>query len=151
MPRKIVGRKPLLADSFAVAWKRKTITKLTPDVVGHIPREISRAVYFLLTHGGIVLGRVDSSRYYPSPIAKGGLEILINAEFIISKELVRIIERLNSIIEENYKSPLASTGSIEHIDLNGFEKDENDHTIDFQVAIIDDENNPDDDDDGDDL
>ena len=30
----------LLADPFSVAWKRKTVTKLTP-VVGHMPREIS--------------------------------------------------------------------------------------------------------------
>ena len=26
------------ADSHAVAWKRKLISKLTPDIIGHVPR-----------------------------------------------------------------------------------------------------------------
>ena len=37
----------LIIDSFAVAWKRKPKTKLTADVIGHVPREISRAIFFL--------------------------------------------------------------------------------------------------------
>ena len=38
----------LLVDSFSVAWKRKLKTKLTADIIGHVPREISRAVLFFL-------------------------------------------------------------------------------------------------------
>ena len=92
-----------------------------------------QSIFYFLTHEVTVLGRVDSSRYYPSPIHKGGLEILINTEFIISKDKVKILVHLNSIMEKYYKSLLASVGNIEEIDLDEFKKDNNED--DLQVAM----------------
>ena len=36
----------LMHDPYSVAWKLKTRGKLVNEVVGHVPREISRAVTF---------------------------------------------------------------------------------------------------------
>ena len=49
---------------------------------GHIPREISRHVYFFLKEeGGKVEGFVYSTKYRPSPIPAGGLEIPLMLSF----------------------------------------------------------------------
>ena len=58
----------LLIDRLPVAWKRKQ-TKLTADIIGHVPREISRAVYVCITHEGKVTGSAHRPRYFPSSIA----------------------------------------------------------------------------------
>ena len=73
----------LLVDQYAVAWMMKSKEKLVADVVGHLPQEISRFVYFFLHHGGSVDATVEDERYRPSPIAKGGLEIAHRATFKI--------------------------------------------------------------------
>ena len=44
----------LLVDQYAVAWMMNSKENLLPDVVGHVPQEISRFVYFLLHHGGSI-------------------------------------------------------------------------------------------------
>ena len=50
--------------------------KMNELVVGHIPREISRHVYFFITsEGGVVKGHALSTTYQPSTIPSGGLEI----------------------------------------------------------------------------
>jgi len=38
----------LMHDPYSVAWKLKSKEKLIADIVGHVPREISRAVSFFL-------------------------------------------------------------------------------------------------------
>ena len=44
--------------------------------VGHIPREISRDVFFFLRDElGSVHGQLTSTQYHPSPIPAGGLEV----------------------------------------------------------------------------
>ena len=60
--------------------------KLIPEVVGHIPREISRFVWYFLTYGGKVDTKVHSERHRRSPIPSGGLEIILVAKFAISDE-----------------------------------------------------------------
>ena len=50
--------------------------------VGHIPREISRHVFFFLKkENGRVEGTVHSTKYRPSPIPAGGLEIPLMLTF----------------------------------------------------------------------
>lgn len=50
--------------------------------VGHIPREISRHVYFFLKEeNGSIDGSVKSIQYKPSPIPAGGLEIPLTLTF----------------------------------------------------------------------
>ena len=38
----------LMHDPYSVAWKSKSKGKLMAEVLGHVPREISRAVTFFL-------------------------------------------------------------------------------------------------------
>ena len=49
-------------------------------IVGHIPREISIYIYYnIKTEGGFLNEAVISTKYLPSPVAAGGLEILLNS------------------------------------------------------------------------
>ena len=48
--------------------------RIGPVTVGHIPREISRYVYYFL-RSGAVSGTVADTQYKPSPIPAGGLKV----------------------------------------------------------------------------
>ena len=74
-------------DPYAVAWKVKFSYKIPPFVVGHIPKETSRFIHFVLIHGGTVTAITCSGKYYPSPIPKGGLEILLKCQFKIKEQV----------------------------------------------------------------
>ena len=50
--------------------------------VGHIPK-LSRAACFFLKRGGKITGVVCEEKYRPSPIPKGGLEIMLDVELKI--------------------------------------------------------------------
>ena len=95
----------LLIDPHAVAFTRKSKQRLVPDIVGHIPLEISRFIWFFLDRGGRCSARVYSSRYRPSPIPKGGLEIIVKMTFTIVDEKKRYLERLRELIAGNYETP----------------------------------------------
>ena len=71
----------LQIDPYAIAWKRKVQSKIVADTVGHVPQEISRFVFYFLERGGSLSGTVHSERYVASPMPKGGLEIIIDAQF----------------------------------------------------------------------
>ena len=73
-------------DPYSIAWKKKNKSKITTDVVGHVPKEISRAVFFFISRGGKMVGRVLDEKCYPSPIPEGGLEILLMVQFKIVEE-----------------------------------------------------------------
>lgn len=85
----------LLVDQCAVTWMMKSKEKLVADVAGHIPKEIPHFVYFFLHHGGSVDATVEDERYRPSPIAKGGLEIVLRAKFKIkdSKRFLLLVSK----------------------------------------------------------
>ena len=54
--------------------------------VEHVPREISRFVYFFIRdEGGNVEGTLLSTRYCPSPIPAGGLEVPLKLNFSCQK------------------------------------------------------------------
>ena len=55
-------------DPYSIAWKKKNKSKITV----HVLKEISRAVFFFISRGGKVVGRVLVQKCYPSPIPKGG-------------------------------------------------------------------------------
>ena len=93
----------LLVDQYAVAWMMKSKEKLVPDIVGHVPQEISRFVYFFLHHGGSIDAVVEDEKYRPSPIAKGGLEIVLRATFKIDDSKRSLLHRLKELIEKNYE------------------------------------------------
>ena len=100
---KEVSKEALSHDPYSVAWKKKSKVKLVPDTVGHLPREISRATWFFIGLGGKVIGKVFESKYRPSPIPKGGLEILLKVSFSICDNERRFLNRLRNIIESNYQ------------------------------------------------
>ena len=70
--------------------------------VGHIPREISRHVYFFIKEeGGKVYGSVLSKKYRPSPIPAGGLEIPLTLNFqsnryITHTKMIEFVTKLYS-------------------------------------------------------
>ena len=97
-------------DPYSIAWKKKNKSKITADVVGHVPKEISRAVFFFISRGGKVLDEM----YYPSPIPKGGLEILLMVQFKIADEKIKYMERLKEIITKNYTSDFPEGIEIEN-------------------------------------
>ena len=94
--------------------KRKTKVKLTADVFGHVPKEISRAVFFFISRGGKVVGRVLDEKCYPSPIPKGGFEILWMVQFKIADEKRKYTECSKEIITENYTSDFPEGIEIEN-------------------------------------
>ena len=89
----------------SIAFTRKTRVRLVPDIVGHFPLEISRYVWFFMNRGGRVTGIVHDPRYRPSPIPNGGLEIILKVTFTIVDEDKRYLERLRTLIAENYETP----------------------------------------------
>ena len=101
-------------DPYSIAWKKKNKSKITADVVGHVPKEISRAVFFFISRSGKVVGRVLDEKCYPSPIPKGGLEILLMVQFKIADEKRKYMERLKEIITKNYTSDFPEGIEIEN-------------------------------------
>ena len=72
----------LMHDPYAVAWKINSKQKIIAETVGHIPK-LSRAACFFLKRGGKITGVVCEEKYRPSPIPKGGLEIMLDVELKI--------------------------------------------------------------------
>ena len=69
--------------------------------VGHIPREISRHVYyFIKTEGGFVNGSVISTKYRPSPIPSGGLEIPLLFKFSCPEQ--KTFEKMKNFVDSLY-------------------------------------------------
>ena len=69
------------------------------EIIGHMPREISRAVLFFLKADGHVTGQVTNARRTRSPIEQGGMKIL--ATFTATHCDERYIRRLKDIITVN--------------------------------------------------
>ena len=64
-------------DRFAVAGKAKLPGKLCAVTVGHVPREISRHVWYAIKEGAEFSATVKSVSLKPSPLEQGILEIMI--------------------------------------------------------------------------
>ena len=72
----------LSTDPYACAIKTKNSYFNDWKTVGHIPREISRCVYFFIKEeNGNVSGTLKSLKYKPSPIPSGGLEVPLLLKF----------------------------------------------------------------------
>ena len=93
----------LLVDQYAVAWMMKSKEKLVADVVGHVPQEISRFLYFFLHHVRSIDAVVEDEKNRPSLIAKGGLEIVLRPTFKIDDSKRSLLHRLKELIEKNYE------------------------------------------------
>ena len=93
----------LLIDPHAIAWTRKSKARLVPDVV--VPLELSRFIHFFLDCGCKLAATVCDENYRPSPIPKGGLEILLQVTFNIQEDKRRYLDRLKDLIKQNYEIP----------------------------------------------
>ena len=128
------NREALESDPYAVAWKIRCHDKVVPQIVGYVPREISRPIYYFLKHGGEVFGKVVDEHYRPSPIPKGGLEITLTVTCKIAANKQEILQRLDSLIKENYDESFLEglePGDTEYREEDG----DSDHGF-----LIDDEN-----------
>ena len=66
-----------------------------------IPREISRHVYFFIkTEGDFVNGSVISTKYRPSPVSSGGLEIPLLLKFLRPKQ--KTFEKMKNFVDSLY-------------------------------------------------
>ena len=90
-------------DPYVVAWKLKSPGKLIAETVGHVPKELSRAAWFFLERGGKISGNVFEEKYQPSPIPKGGLEIMLEVELKIGDNGRNILEWFQNIIGSKYE------------------------------------------------
>ena len=63
-------------DPFSVAIKKGA------DIIGHVPRKISRACSLFIERGGTITCIItDSHRQYSSDLPQGGLQIPCKLEF----------------------------------------------------------------------
>ena len=74
------NKEALDINPYAVAWMLKRKNKLMLDIVGHVPCEISRFIWFFFTHGRKMETIVLFIRAIPSPIPGGGLEIMLKVK-----------------------------------------------------------------------
>ena len=90
-------------DPYAVAWMLERKNKLIPDIVGNVPREISRFIWCFFTYGGKMEASVLSIQPLPSPIPSGWLEIMLKAKLKIDEKHAQILKYLQQLIAESYK------------------------------------------------
>ena len=85
-------------DSFAT----KVCEVGKRDVVGHLPREISRATKYFMDRGGKVT--LTSKHYRRSPLVQGGMEIafLMISSIPGTGVNLLVLERFKAIISGNY-------------------------------------------------
>ena len=101
-------------DAFAIALSLEN-----GQVIGHLPREISRATKFLMDRGARFEADVLFQRYRRSPLVQGGLEIPIKLRLSMrpSKLNERLMSRFAEIYKNSYEDP--GTDSATEIHLSG--------------------------------
>ena len=93
-------------NRYAVAAIRKTVSRLSPVIVGHLPREISRFTRFIILHGATVTVKVTDTKYRRSPLIQGGLEIPVEVQMENSSENQKALGKYKTLIAENYHEPV---------------------------------------------
>ena len=83
-------------DPYCCKISISRVDRIGPVTVGHIPRELSRFVFYFLHEGGSVSGTVSSVAPNVSPIPEGGLEIPILMHFTHVNMV--ILEKMNSFV-----------------------------------------------------
>ena len=137
-------------DPFSIAIKAVSRERLTNfEIVGHIPREISRFCHYFLNYGGALEGRVRIVKYRPSPIPNGGLEIPI---FLIVKKGGSddsVFEKMKQLVNEYYLEPdkiktssvqteiEAMIDDVDDVDLEPFEPEEIEEVMEVIDETID--------------
>ena len=85
------------------------------EIVGHIPREFSRRVYyFIKTGGGFVNSSVILTKYRPSPIPSGGLEIPLLLKFSCLEQ--KTFEKMKNLVDSLYDYDYSGVNEEESCD-----------------------------------
>ena len=114
-------------DPYSCAIKAKHEYFVSWKTVGHIPREISRYVYFFIKEeGGRVSGKLKSLSYKASPIPSGGLEVPLSLKFKCDTKW--ILDAMEEFVDNFYSYDFA--GNLVS------EKDESESEIDFDIVNL---------------
>lgn len=93
-------------DRYAIAAYRQF--GATERIVGHLPRELSRYLYFIIFHGAHIVCKVINTHHRRSPLVQGGLEIPV--EVIVSMDSSdankQALRRCQNWVELKYKEPI---------------------------------------------
>ena len=80
----------------------------TETIVSHLPRELSRYLYFITFHGAHIVCKVINTHHRRSPLVQGGLEIPV--EVILSMDssdaYKQALRRCQNWVELKYKEPI---------------------------------------------
>ena len=119
--------KSIASDPYSCAIKTKHDYFVGWKTVGHIPREISRYVYFFIKQeGGKVNGRLNSLKYKAFPIPSGGLEVPLSLKFKCDEKWV--LDAMEEFVDNFYSYDFA--GNLVN------DEDEDDESVDFVKVII---------------
>ena len=91
-------------DRYAIAANKRLRGRLADSIIGHLPREISRATRFFLLRGGMVHLKVTDENYRQSPLIQGGLEIPVEVicEMDDTPRNRAIMERYKTLVTTQY-------------------------------------------------
>ena len=114
--------------------------------VGHVPREISRYIYFFIKkEGGRISGNVKSLNYKSLPILSGGLEVTLLLTFPCPEEWVRNKMQgfINELYTYDFTGIIPNDGSSDQsdieIDLELSEKEDDKEEVEASAPVVDDE------------
>ena len=89
---------------MALARKTKaTVTEI--QVVGHLPREISRFCKFFCDYGGELSAVVRDPKYRRSPSPQGGLVIPITLKVFKGNTPENVFKKVGEFLESFYEEP----------------------------------------------
>lgn len=90
-----------LFDMFAIK------VCLDKNIVGHLPREISRPTKFLLDRGAQIVAAISSTVVRRSPLFQGGLEVLCNVKVSMPKTVKgqELMDRYKEMVSNLYHEP----------------------------------------------
>lgn len=113
-------------DPYSCAIRAKHKYFIGWKTVGHIPRELSRYVYFFIKEEkGKVTGSLKSVKYKPSPIPAGGLEVPLQLKFKCPNR--KTLDDMEKFVEDFYS-----------FDYTGImaDSEEGEDDIDFEIVTI---------------
>ena len=102
----ILAARPEIGNSFdcyaIAAYKQCGATE---QIVGHLPREISRFMYFIIFHGAQIACKVINTHHRRSPLVQGGLEIPIEVTVTMNSSDAnkQALARCQNWVELKYK------------------------------------------------
>ena len=94
-------------DRYAIAANKRLRGHLADSIMGHLPRDISRATRFFLLRGEMVYLKGTDENYHRSPLIEGGLEIPVEVicEMDDTPKNRAIMERYKTLVTTHYKEP----------------------------------------------